>query len=787
MVNMNAEELLQERIQQLEAGEPLESCLVGLPEPEARALRLVASLRALAIEDVQQEQIAQQRAAVLAAASHTLKGSRSNMTSPQSTPPTPTFGEQLQSWFNQLLARPQLAMGLAALATVLILSLVWFGFGGNSSDQLASQTPEPTAPAVVDNSTPAEEDVVEETPAEDSLISVPPTPAAEMAYLPIFSTVLNLTAVNAKVDEVEGLVQIQTGPDSWKTVNSVDTITAGQRIRTGNLSKATITFYDGSQAHLKANTELSIDELNALLPEQGFRTVVMTQWLGDSTHNVQFRGDGGSRYEVKTPAGTGLARGTEFQVLVTADAKSKYIVTEGKVDVSGLNQTVSVTAGQMTNLTTTTPPEQPAFHVIGEGEVTAIGGIWTIAGQTFQTSPDTIIVGNPQVGDLVRVIGHLLADGNRMADFIVLVRPAVNNRFSLTGPVDAIGDTSWTVAAQTLIVNEQTIIDEEITVGSQVQVEGILLPGGGLQALTITLIEEGPGTPFKFSGLVQAINDGSWIISGQLIVVTGDTHIHGNIEVGDVVKVHGRVLPNGSWVARKIKLQDEPMPSFQFTGIVESTAPWLVGGFAFETRDWTDIDEGIIVGSLVRVRGVMQSDGSWVAHSISLLEDELPAQIITYVGVVGSTNPWVINGLPVVVTGETRIIGSITVGSQVKVRVQLLPDGTWQVLSIRLLYPNFGLGCLIFSSPITVVNGGNIQVQHWAGDIPTTNLVGEAKVNHVITLPLCTGWNGTIVIIGNIIVIYQPVVIIINPGQNIPPGCKVSKNGKIKCSNKKSS
>lgn len=82
---------------------------------------------------------------------------------------------------------------------------------------------------------------------------------------------------------------------------------AGQRVRTGALSSATITFFDGSQATLGPQSEISLDELNAQRAADGFRTVVMTQWLGEGEHQVAFRNDGGSRYEVKTPNGFGVA------------------------------------------------------------------------------------------------------------------------------------------------------------------------------------------------------------------------------------------------------------------------------------------------------------------------------------------------------------------------------------------------------------------------------------------------------------------------------------------------
>jgi len=89
---------------------------------------------------------------------------------------------------------------------------------------------------------------------------------------------------------------------------------------------------------------------------------------------------------------------------------------------------------------------------------------------------------------------------------------------------------------------------------------------------------------------------------------------------------------------------------------------------------------------------------------------------------------------------------------------------------------------------VTAINADTIQVRHWNGHIGRANIQGDIKVNSVILLPLCTGWNGTIIIIGPIIIIYQPVIIIIDDGGGgLPPGCKISggsRNPHVKCSNR---
>ncbi len=777
------EELFQERIERLERGESVESCLTGLPEAEARALRLIADIRAMAQADVAAETVADQRALVLGTAVHRLK---------PTTPPTasPPLIVQLQGWLDWLLTRRELAAGLAIVLLIALVSLAWLGLSrGQTADETEAiitntdgqqrattiAANPPTAPATSDGAS----EGAPESPlgeSEENTAVAGTTNNNVTTYLPMLSTSLNLNPQTAAVETVFGLVEIQGTDGTWTAVHKLAAATAGQRIRTGKLSQATLTFYDGSQAHLRANTELSIDELNAQRPADGFRTVVLTQHIGESDHNVEFRNDGGSRYEVKTPAGSGIARGTQFQVTVTPDLLARFAVTEGKVDVTGLSQTVSVVAGQTTAVLAGSPPQTPNFRITGEGEVSQIGPVWIIGGQSFQTHDQTIFIGSPQVGDLVFVDGRLLADGSRMADRIILLRPTLNNRFTLTGPVEAISDTAWTVAGQTILITGTTQIDDDIEVGNRVRVTGIILAGGGLQASEIEKLDDQPGFPFRFTGVVEAIGADTWTISGVTIAITTTTMIDDGIVIGDVVEARGRILEHGTWLARRIKLVEDDLSSFAITGRVQSIDPWQVAGISFETRDWTAIEPGIETGDRVRVRGVILADGTWVASTIDRLGDDDDDDIIVLIGIVSSIDPWVVNGLPLVVTDDTVILGNIAVGDPVVVRIRLTDDGIWQVLSIRPLLPNFGLGCFVINTMVVGVQPNQLVLQGWPA-IPLTGddddspvIEGNLENNGVVTFIICVQLDGTIIIITPIIVIYPPIIIIVPPAPQPPPG-----------------
>ena len=766
-----AEDYLQELVERLEDGEPVADCFAGLPAEEAEIVQLIDAMRKLPFPEEDEAVVAAQEAKILAAANAQF------VTKPggeEELPITAVILTRIQTWLDQLPIPRELAYGLASVVIMILFAVVWTAFSDppdavtpiqveTTTETIVEADPTEAAANVDDPPTIAEEPSREESEIASAL----PTPSGPTIFLPLVSNPLDFSAKTAVIDNVQGIVEMQIEGDAWTEVNQATTIAAGQRLRTGNLSQATLTFYDGSQAVLSDSTEVSIDQLNALRPEDGYRTVVMTQWSGDSDHSVQFRNDGGSRYEVNTPTGSGIARGTKFHVLVTADLLTRYTVTEGRVDVTGAGHMVSVTAGKLSTILPDTTPSDPAFNIVGEGEVQAMGVVWTIAGQTFQTHEHTITVGNPQQGDLVRVKGHLLPDGSRVADRIVLVRRAIANRFSITGTVDGMG-AAWTIASQVVVVNGETAVDTAITIGTNVKVDGVILLDGTLQAETIVLLDELPGYPFEFSGVVQTIGADSWVVSGKTINVDAATATDSGIVVGDVVSVRGVILADESWLAGSIALNLEELPTFEFTGTLNSKTPWRIGGISFETRPWTTIDPNLVVSELVKVKGVILSDGIRVATDIVSPAEPFD-DVIVFTGSVTSMSPWVVDGLSLVVNGDTSIMGNVSFGSVVTVRARLMPNGTWSVLSISLLYPDFGVGCLTISSPIIAFDAGKIRVKHWSVDIKRDGRIhikGNLKINNVITVPLCTGWDGTTIIIGDITVIYQPIVIIIDDGNN---------------------
>jgi len=158
--------------------------------------------------------------------------------------------------------------------------------------------------------------------------------------------------------------------------------------------------------------------------------------------------------------------------------------------------------------------------------------------------------------------------------------------------------------------------------------------------------------------------------------------------------------------------------TFELVGTLESIEPWIVAGRTLQTNDATQIAQGLEAGDLVRVRGAVLEDDTWLAYAIEPA-DEQTDQTITIIGRVTSVDPWVVNGITLNVSADTVINGEIKPGMLVRVEILLLDDGTWEVISISPLGDLVPIsGCVTVIATVVSVNGDQVQFLGWP--VPVT-------------------------------------------------------------------
>jgi len=302
--------------------------------------------------------------------------------------------------------------------------------------------------------------------------------------------------------------------------------------------------------------------------------------------------------------------------------------------------------------------------------------ITTPAGDmTVLITEDTQILGDdPDVGDRVKVWAHVTADGLVATRIQVSDFPA---EIHFKGRIQEITDEYWVVAYVKVTITADTVIEgDDPQVGDVAEVWAQTTVDGPVATrIKVT-------SPNRFAivrGVVESQSDTLWVIAGQEVGVNEDTKITGDPQVGDEVIAVVRVQDDGSLLARSIHKvpQGPPEDRAVFSGFITeieegSPTKWIVtssNSYNGETQTWTvwvsdeteihPEDADIQVGSWVKGYGELNEDGSVNALGVQVV----PAPRVSFAGEIqqqptdGIIGDWVIQGVTVHVTEDTRVVG----------------------------------------------------------------------------------------------------------------------------------
>ena len=295
----------------------------------------------------------------------------------------------------------------------------------------------------------------------------------------------------ATLMDVNGYVEVQAPNGSWTVAQEGQQVRQGDRVRTSGASSATLLFYEGSRASLGPNTNLV---LKTVAGQWGSGLKVDLVQVSGKTDNsvVPLRGKN-SQYLVEAPGGTASVHGTKFNVAVVNGGDSLFAVHTGKVEVVNPKSRVFVTAGQVTSVDPGQVAEAPAYQFTLDGTLASVdGSTWTVAGTPFQLTAATVISGQPNLGDDIHVEGRIQSTGAWAADTVDRANVSEPGA-SFSGLVEQMGSQSWVVGGVTLKITGQTQIDPNLRQGDAVQVV-YRIAGPNWIALSISSLSETPGS-----------------------------------------------------------------------------------------------------------------------------------------------------------------------------------------------------------------------------------------------------------------------------------------------------
>ena len=204
------------------------------------------------------------------------------------------------------------------------------------------------------------------------------------------------------------------------------------------------------------------------------------------------------------------------------------------------------------------------------------------------------------------------------------------------------------------------------------------------------------GNTAEIEGVLGLDELGNWTVNGIVVVLGPDTKIEGGLVVGQAVEVEGVLQEDGTILALEVETEDEDEVVSSntrlngiFQGIDQESGKWIISGNLVEVGPGTDTDGLPFVGQRVKVKALVQEDGSLLAREIenkggSAEEDDGSSQVKldgTFLG-VDADGKWIVNGASVLIDPLTRVKGAPKVGQRIKVKALLQSDGT--LLAVKI-------------------------------------------------------------------------------------------------------
>lgn len=236
----------------------------------------------------------------------------------------------------------------------------------------------------------------------------------------------NFVATTATLSVIDGDVQVGQTDAEQRPGRNGEALVAGTAVRAlGPGGRAVLTFRDGSTLELEPDASVKIEDLS--LGTRGELIVRLYQDRGTTWAFVQPQLSPNSRFHVKTPSVTAVARGTGFELDVrdvdAGGTATTVTVFQGRVDLVAAGKVVPLAASYQAEVMTGSPPGDARqvtgdictrFEVTTEALITVTDPQGRTSGQTKlgtvsqipkaivagpQTVPQTIDVFAPFAGE----------------------------------------------------------------------------------------------------------------------------------------------------------------------------------------------------------------------------------------------------------------------------------------------------------------------------------------------------------------------------------------------------
>ena len=154
----------------------------------------------------------------------------------------------------------------------------------------------------------------------------------------IFRVAAAQTGESASLLSKENIVDVASGGAAWASGTVGQALAVGDRVRTGEDSRAAVRMTDLSVLRIDELTTTTITPPSSASDKPGLNVKEGTTYFFSREKSREMR--------VETPAANGAMRGTEFVVTVAANGSTTLTMLDGEVELSNAQGSLLVTSGE---------------------------------------------------------------------------------------------------------------------------------------------------------------------------------------------------------------------------------------------------------------------------------------------------------------------------------------------------------------------------------------------------------------------------------------------------------
>ena len=322
-------------------------------------------------------------------------------------------------------------------------------------------------------------------------------------------------------------------------------------------------------------------------------------------------------------------------------------------------------------------------------------GEWEVSGSRIAVDSRTYADALPARGQRVKVTAIFRDDDRLYAREIENLSETVDlegeHSVSLEGIFREIAaGGAWNVGGIPVQVDADTVLSGRPSVGRRVEVTATAR-ASGLLATRVSAAATDQGSPVRsvsIRGTVDRVDEGEAVVVEGIRVLLSDlTKTVGSTEAGSNVRIRAELQLDGKLLAREIvqyayydETGETSSSPVDIEGRIErigANGGLTINGIPVTVSALTTIDAPLQVGTPVRVRGLLQLDGSVLAREIvgygPGVTGGTEASVTGVVervetGADGQTTGFVIDGIAIVTDQLTRLEVELTIGVAVVVQ-----------------------------------------------------------------------------------------------------------------------